>query len=530
MIRNNLFIPIHIILGLLLSGSTIGQELNVNVGHKVILSSTILQEDRSVLIHLPENYEDSNRLYPVLYRLDGSSEILLETIVASNRLTYSDEVSPEMIIVSIENTNRAKDMWPTNTKYYPEPNIPGAKYFLEFIEEELIPYIEDNYQTSQERIICGQSLSGVFVLYGLLTKPEIFDSYIAASGGFPACEEYFKTLYTHAFQQPDRFYGKEVFITQGLEDPLDPDGILHQQMLDFSNAVSENTGNSISYKYSIYKHEGHVPFHSLYDGLKYIYETNRNGQASQKQADALNQSNSKTLHLFNGENLDGWYTFLKNRGRDSDPKAVFMVKDGMIRISGEEWGCITTHAEYENYKLLAEFKWGDIAFEPRLDNARDCGILMHSQGEDGGSDGTWIHSIECQIIEGGTGDFIVVGDGSDQFQITTAVAPEKQGDSFVFQQDGNPETITGGRINWYDRDPEWKDTFGFRGAKDIEKIVGEWNTLECIAKDGQITIFLNGILVNRATNVKPDKGRIQIQSEGAEIFFRKIELTPLIKP
>ncbi len=261
--------------------------------------------------------------------------------------------------------------------------------------------------------------------------------------------------------------------------------------------------------------------------LTVIHEVDSFGQTTQHHADALNQSESKTIELFNGQNLEGWYTFLKKRGRDNDPKGVFTVNDGMIRISGEEWGCITTLAEYENFRLVTEFKWGELSFEPRLDNARDCGILLHSQGEDGGSDGTWMHSIECQIIEGGTGDFIVVGDGSDQFQITSTVALEKQGDSFVFQQDGHPETINRDRINWFGRDPEWKDVFGFRGGNDIELPVGEWNTLECICEDDQITIFLNGILVNKATNVKPSKGRIQIQSESAEIYFRKIELIPL---
>ena len=260
-----------------------------------------------------------------------------------------------------------------------------------------------------------------------------------------------------------------------------------------------------------------------------INEVKSFGQVSQQQVDALNQSNDKTIKLFNGHNLDGWYSFLKNRGRDNDPKGVFTVKDGIIRISGEEWGCITTLTEYENFNLMTEFKWGELTFEPRLEKARDCGVLLHSQGEDGSSNGTWIHSIECQIIEGGTGDFIVVGDGSDQFQITSTVALEKQGNSFVFQQEGHPETINRGRINWFGRDPEWKDIIGFRGGNDIEKTVGKWNTLECIAEDGQITIFLNGILVNKATNVKPNKGRIQIQSESAEIFFRKIELTPLSK-
>jgi Domain of Unknown Function (DUF1080) len=237
--------------------------------------------------------------------------------------------------------------------------------------------------------------------------------------------------------------------------------------------------------------------------------------------------NSQTLRLFNGSNLDGWYKFLQHRGRDNDPKNVFTVRDGMIRISGEEWGCITTYTEYEDYKIKLEFKWGGKTFAPRSDNTRDSGLLLHSQGEDGGSEGIWMHSIECQIIEGGTGDFIVVGDGSDQFQITSTVAAEKQGGSFQYDPKGHEQTIKQGRLNWFARDPEWKDVIGFRGKKDVEKPLGEWNTLECLVVDGEIDIFLNGVLVNRAIHVKPDKGRIQIQSEGAEIFFRRVELTPL---
>jgi hypothetical protein len=142
------------------------------------------------------------------------------------------------------------------------------------------------------------------------------------------------------------------------------------------------------------------------------------------------------LQLFNGKNLDGWYIFLKDRGRDNDPNKVFTVQDGMIRISGEEYGCITTNDEFENYKITVEFKWGDVTFAPREDRARDSGLLMHSVGEDGGSEGIWMHSIECQIIEGGTGDFIVVGDGSKDFSITCPVAPEKQGNSYVFNPEG----------------------------------------------------------------------------------------------
>lgn len=235
------------------------------------------------------------------------------------------------------------------------------------------------------------------------------------------------------------------------------------------------------------------------------------------------------LSLFNGKNFDGWYSFLQNRGHNNDPNKVFTIQDGMIRISGEEWGCITTDKEYKNYKLITEFKWGEITHVPRIRNTRDSGILLHSQGEDGNSQGIWMTSIECQIIEGGTGDFIVVGDGSDKFEITCTVAEKKQGNSFVFNPNGRKATINQNRINWYGRDPNWEDVIGFRGKNDVEKPVGEWNLLECEVKNDEITIFLNGTLVNKATNVKPSKGRIQIQSEGAEIFFRRIELVPLSK-
>jgi len=235
----------------------------------------------------------------------------------------------------------------------------------------------------------------------------------------------------------------------------------------------------------------------------------------------------RITHLFNGKNLKGWYTFLQERGRDNDPKQVFTVVDGMIRISGEEWGCITSRKSYDNYRLVVEFKWGEVTHPPRKENARDSGVLLHSRGEDGGSQGIWMHSIECQIIEGGTGDIIVVGDGSDQYQVTCEAAEEKQGGSYLFQPGGKSVTVQEGRVNWFGRDPEWEDVTGFRGRQDVEHPRGEWNTLECIAEGNRLTYILNGVLVNRAEQVIPSSGRIQIQSEGAEIYFRKIDLIRL---
>lgn len=233
------------------------------------------------------------------------------------------------------------------------------------------------------------------------------------------------------------------------------------------------------------------------------------------------------IDLFNGKDLSGWYIFLNGKGVNNDPNNVFTVKNGNIVISGEEFGCITTNEEFENYKLTVEFKWGNRTFSPREDRARDSGILLHSVGEDGGSDGTWMHSIECQMIEGGTGDIIVVGDGSDNFEVTTTVSGETTQGSHYFHPGGEAATFNGGRINWYGRDPEWKDTKGFRGVSDVENPLGEWNRIECYVNGDNLLIYLNGKLVNRAYNVKPHKGKIQIQSEGAELFVRKVHLTRL---
>jgi hypothetical protein len=235
------------------------------------------------------------------------------------------------------------------------------------------------------------------------------------------------------------------------------------------------------------------------------------------------------IHLFDGENLDHWYTFLRDRGRNEDPKNVFQVNDGILTITGEEWGCITTINPYDNYILKTSFRWDGETYGDRKEKARDSGILIHSNGEDGGYNRTWMYGIEVQIIEGGTGDFLVVGDGTDTFGLSAPVAEELQGSSYLYEAGASLQRINGGRINWYGRSPRWTDTIGFRGKKEVENKVGKWNELEIQAWEGNIAVFLNGKLVNFATDVVPEFGRIQVQSEGATIDFKEITLYPLIK-
>lgn len=233
------------------------------------------------------------------------------------------------------------------------------------------------------------------------------------------------------------------------------------------------------------------------------------------------------ITLFDGRSLGTFYTFVQGRGRDIDPNRVFQVVDGMLRISGEEWGCVTTREEYRDYRLVVEYRWGDETFGRRAAAARDSGLLLHSRGKDGGFNGVWMPGIEAQIIEGGTGDLLVVGDGSEAFALTATIAAEPQRKAKVYDPDGQPITIHRGRIDWWGRDPAWKDTLGFRGARDVEQPVGEWNTLECVARGDTLEVSLNGVVMSRATRLQPAAGRIQIQSEGAEVFFRRVELLPL---
>jgi hypothetical protein len=228
--------------------------------------------------------------------------------------------------------------------------------------------------------------------------------------------------------------------------------------------------------------------------------------------------------LFNGHDLDGWYTWLKDN-KLKDPNKVFSVVDGMIRISGEEWGGIATRQMYRDYHLVVEWKWGGPTHGIRAGKARDSGILVHGVGEDGVASGSWLESVESQVIEGGTGDFILVG-GRRQPSMTELVREAPNGELY-WDENGKPVTREKVRFDWWGRDPEWKDVSGFRGKVNVENPLGEWNRSEVICDGDTIKNILNGKVMNYGTNSSHTFGKIQLQSEGAEIWIRRVELQPL---
>lgn len=243
-----------------------GQE--IIIGIKDSIPSVVLNENRTFFVKLPKGYNDSDKSYPVIYRLDGDLDLYMETVGTINRLTYIDELIPEMIVVLIENTNRNRDMMPTKTSYF--KSDPGAEKYKAFIENELIPYINASYRTSNEKLLCGQSLSAIFTIYCFLTSPDLFDSYVACSGGFPDCEEYFIEL-TNDFIITKQNETKKIFLTYGENDFLDPDGDSKTQLIGFTRSIESK--ENIVCKLKIYENEGHVPFQSLYHGLRFIYSS-----------------------------------------------------------------------------------------------------------------------------------------------------------------------------------------------------------------------------------------------------------------
>jgi hypothetical protein len=133
------------------------------------------------------------------------------------------------------------------------------------------------------------------------------------------------------------------------------------------------------------------------------------------------------------------------------------------------------------------------------------------------------------MLEGATGDISVTGTSKKyrfKAQVEERPAGKKTG---LYWKDGAParEFGPGVRLLWFGRDPSWENILGFRGKNDVEKGVGQWNTLVITMKGDTMTVQLNGVTLSRATDLGVTRGKLQIQSEGSEVLFKRITLAPL---
>jgi hypothetical protein len=248
---------------------------------------------------------------------------------------------------------------------------------------------------------------------------------------------------------------------------------------------------------------------------------------------------TSVIKLFDGKSLENFDTWLVDH-HESDPERVFSVVDQTdgapaIRISGQFWGGLLTKQAYRDYRLIVEYRWGGLTWGERKTRTRDSGVLIHAQGRPGNTrkdfNGPWLRSLEFQIIEGGVGDFISVSgfaDDGEQIRpsMTFTVRKDRDGED-VYDPKGEPKVVSSGRVNWWGRSEDWQDRLGFRGPQDVESAGLEWTRLEAIVEKGNLQYFVNGKLVNAGIDASLTDGKIMIQSEGAEIYVRRVDLEPL---
>ncbi len=224
-------------------------------------------------------------------------------------------------------------------------------------------------------------------------------------------------------------------------------------------------------------------------------------------------------YLFNGKNLDGWHFATRDSSFTAAPESIFAVENGVIHVypdqkngSEQTFAGLITDSVYKDYVLTLEYKWGKKKFKPRNEFVRDAGVLYHIFGPDE----IWPNSVECQIQEGDTGDIWSIGT-----QVTSTVS------AVIRNFDAKGDTLTRGttqrRFDRFHRSYDWENPTG-------------WNRLKIEVRGNNAYYYLNGKAVNAALDIKFYdertgswkpllKGRILLQAEGAEIFYRNVKLT-----
>ena len=267
--------------------------------------------------------------------------------------------------------------------------------------------------------------------------------------------------------------------------------------------------------------------------------TNEVDHVESTEAAEIDEAEAKNLwsNLFNGKDLSGWYTYQREPepssivsnipkdadgnytepiGLNNDPLEVFSVveEDGApaIRISGETFGILVTERNFSDYHLQLQFKWGEEKYPPRANEKKDSGILYHSIGKEGAWGGVWMKSLECQVQETDCGDYISVDSVYADVPAVWNDADEK------FYYTANAEKIT------FDHNRAYCNK-----SDDFENPMGEWNTMDIYTYKGNSIHVVNGEVnmriyntryVDNGKEIPLTRGKIQLQSEGAEIYYR----------
>lgn len=239
---------------------------------------------------------------------------------------------------------------------------------------------------------------------------------------------------------------------------------------------------------------------------------------------------TEVLRPFDQMDLGSFSTWLKKTGRE-DPEHVFRLENGVLRCGDEDMGYVATREAYKDFHLSVEYRWG--RKNPNDKYVRNSGVLLHGVGPDGSANGVWMTSIECQLAQGCEGDLILIkGKGADgkpyPATITSNTNIAEDGKT-RWQKQGKPTVYSGKQFWWSKHQPFFKELIDTRGQNDVASPLGEWTKVECLCKGSRVTIKINGETVNDCFDANPAAGKILLQSEGHEVFFRNLELRPLAK-
>lgn len=252
---------------------------SIIIGKKEIIYSRLLNENRKIWIYTPDITQSvsPDKRYPVLYVLDGNAHFF-STVGIIQQLSQANGngVLPEMIVVAIENTNRLRDLVPSD-------DLTKTNPFVDFLSTELIPYIDKNYNTAPYKMLVGHSLGGLTAIDVLTKFPELFNAYIAIDPSMWYNNESF--LKNTVAQLPKQnMNGKRLFVGTANTMPkgmtvsqLKTDNTTETQhirsIFKLDNFLKTNT-NGLLYAQKYYETERHntIPLLCEYDGLRFIFD------------------------------------------------------------------------------------------------------------------------------------------------------------------------------------------------------------------------------------------------------------------
>lgn len=246
----------------------------VGLGQQHLIQSVILKEERPIIVSLPDGYGDNEADYPVIYVLDGLENI--KHTVGTVEILSESGLIPPMIIVGIHSLDRARDLTPSKagqnvyggTGNTGIPQSGGANQFLQFIGEELFPYIDEHYRTHPYRILEGHSFGGLFSVYALMECPDLFDAFIVQAPALWWNKEEMKEKAT-TFFAANKSLKKSVYFGVGGGEGWG----MKQELIRYVNVIKENQPEGFRWHFEEVGDEDHMASRLLlnYHGLKFLF-------------------------------------------------------------------------------------------------------------------------------------------------------------------------------------------------------------------------------------------------------------------